>query len=67
MAPAKAAPKAIVSEFSVERETKGTIRFQEDEPADGSRPPIGTLYVTKAALTKLGDHKRIRVTVEVAD
>lgn len=63
----KAAPSTLVREFSVKKSTPNTIAFQEDEPADGSRPAIGTIYVTKAALTGLGDTKRIRVTVEAAD
>jgi hypothetical protein len=31
--------------FTLERETKNTIRYQED--ADGNPPAIGTLYVQK--------------------
>ena len=58
------APTALVVEFDVEKDTPNTIRFKEDEPEDGSRPAIGTLYITKKALMAIGDHKRIRVTVE---
>jgi hypothetical protein len=54
----------LTVEFETDRETKGTIRYKEDEPADGSRPAIGTLYITKTALAKTNGVKRIRVTVE---
>ena len=50
--------------FNFERETKGTKRFQED----AEEPSIGTLYVRKAALAKLGytdDTKPLVVTLKV--
>lgn len=38
--------------FEVERDTKNTVRYQE---IDGDQPPImGTAYVQKWALKKLG-------------
>lgn len=43
--------------FTPERETKNTIRYQEDPP-DGTvgspEPAIGTLYVQKRAIEALG-------------
>ena len=36
--------------FTLERETKNTIRYQED--ANGQPPAIGTLYVQKWLLGK---------------
>jgi hypothetical protein len=36
--------------FTLERETKNTIRYSED--ADGKPPAIGTLYVQKWLLGK---------------
>jgi hypothetical protein len=36
--------------FTLERETKNTIRYQED--TDGKPPAIGTLYVQKWLLGK---------------
>ncbi len=36
--------------FSLERETKNTIRYQEE--AEGNPPAIGTLYVQKWLLGK---------------
>ena len=61
---AKAPADTLVVEFAVEKDTPNTIRFKEDEPEDGSRPAIGTLYITKKALTSMANSKRIRVTVE---
>lgn len=56
--------ETLVLEFAFEKDTPGTHRFKEDEPEDGSRPAIGTLYVTKKALMPLGNVKRLRVTIE---
>ena len=46
--------------FVREKETKNTIRFQE-EPAAGQPPVVGTLYVAKWFI---GDAQRLKVTVE---
>jgi hypothetical protein len=46
--------------FTLERETKNTIRYQED--AAGNPPAIGTLYVQKWLLGK-EPPKRLAVTV----
>jgi hypothetical protein len=46
--------------FTLERETKNTIRYQED--ADGKPPAIGTLYVQKWLLGKEPPRK-LAVTV----
>ena len=59
---AKAEP--IVLDFAMERDTKNTIRFAEQNVPDGQRPAIGMLYITKAGLQKMGNFKTIRVTVE---
>ena len=54
--------------FTLERETKNTVRFAEDEagqPADHpGTPVVGTLYFQKAAHTKLGAPGRITVTIK---
>lgn len=47
-----------------ERETKNTIRFEEMENAEGNPPLIGTLYVQKWALKRLGDPERLTLTLE---
>ncbi len=52
--------------FTLEKETKNTIRYQE---TDGDQPPImGTAYVQKWALKKLGNGtapSRITITITV--
>jgi hypothetical protein len=50
--------------FSLERETKNTIRYQED--ADGKPPAIGTLYVQKWLLGKEPPQK-LTVTLSEAE
>jgi len=40
--------------FIPERITKNTVRFQEQLLSDMDVPVIGTLYVQKTALAKLG-------------
>ena len=65
--PKGATPKSLVLDFTMERETKGTWRYKEDEAEGGVRPAIGTLYVTKAALAKLGGNvKHLTVTIEAS-
>lgn len=49
--------KTVKVVFEQEKETRNTVRFQEaasDEP-----PVIGTLYVQKFAVKRLGDPGRI--------
>jgi hypothetical protein len=55
---------AITAEFIRERETKNTVRYQEQ----GDAPYIGTLYIQKFAGRDLGGAlpERIRVTIEAA-
>lgn len=54
--------------LTLERETKNTVRFAEDEegqPRDHpGTPVVGTLYLQKAAHAKLGAPKRITVTID---
>ena len=54
--------------LTLERETKNTVRFAEDDngqPADHPGSPIvGTLYLQKAAHAKLGAPGQITVTIE---
>jgi hypothetical protein len=69
MATATKAAKAatvLVREFSFERDTKGAVRFKQDDEPHGKRSAIGTLYLTKEAVAAElpADFKRIRVTVE---
>ena len=48
--------------FTVERETKNTVRYQEK--TDGKPPAIGTLYVQKWAL---GDNVPQTLSVTIQD
>ena len=48
--------------FSLERETKNTIRYQED--SSGKPPAIGTIYVQKWLL---GDSPPKNLTVTISD
>ena len=48
--------------FTLERETKNTIRYQED--SNGKPPAIGTLYLQKWLL---GDSPPKKLTVTVAE
>jgi hypothetical protein len=53
----------LTVDFTLEKETKGTFRYQEVEV---SQPPvIGSLYIKKYA-TGIDPPKRIRVIVEPA-
>jgi hypothetical protein len=48
--------------FTLERETKNTIRYQED--ADGKPPAIGTLYVQKWLL---GNEPPQKLTITIGE
>ncbi|HUY09229.1 MAG TPA: hypothetical protein VMW80_07225 [Candidatus Dormibacteraeota bacterium] len=54
--------------LTLERETKNTVRFAEDEsgqlPDHSGSPVVGTLYLQKAAHSRLGSPERITVTIE---
>lgn len=56
----------LTATFTVEKDTKNTVRFQEVET---DQPPImGVAYIQKWALRKLGNGatpSRIRITIEV--
>ena len=51
--------------FETEKETKNTIRYSE-VPANGEPPKVGTLYLQKWAVQKLGSPDKIKVTVEAS-
>ena len=50
----------IIIDFTLERETKGTYRYSED---DSRMPKIGTLYIKKYAF-EAGAPKKVKVTLE---
>ena len=49
--------------FKRERETKNTVRFEEEASESGEPPVIGTLYLQKWALKRLGEPDVVAVTV----
>lgn len=57
----KAAAKSHTATFVREKETKNTVRFNE-EPAEGVAPMIGNLYVAKHIA---GASERIEVIIKV--
>lgn len=54
---------AKVIEFKIERETKNTVRYEEETA--GQPPAVGTLYVQKWALGSPAP-ARLKMTLEVA-
>ncbi len=50
--------------FAVERETKNTIRYQEE--AQGRPPVVGTLYIQRWALGEPAPHK-FTVTIRASE
>lgn len=54
--------------FTMERITKNTVRFQEQLGSELEVPTIGTLYVQKTALAKIGykEGNVLLVNLEVA-
>jgi hypothetical protein len=50
--------------FQRERETKNTVRYEEQ--VTDAPPVVGTLYLQKYALNRLGNPDSLRVTIEAA-
>ncbi len=50
--------------FQRERETKNTVRFEEQ--VTDAPPVVGTLYLQKYALNRLGNPDCLRVAIEAA-
>ena len=48
--------------FQRERETKNTVRYEEQ--VTDAPPVVGTLYLQKYALNRLGNPDGLRVTIE---
>ena len=57
-------PDELTLRFARERETKNTIRYQE--LAEDSEHVVGSLYVRKAELVRLGDPHELTVIVRAA-
>jgi hypothetical protein len=49
--------------FVMEKETKNTVRFQEETEG---HPLVGYLYLQKSAVQLLGLLQRIKITIEPA-
>ena len=58
-------PDELTLRFERERETKNTIRYQE--LAEDGEHIVGSLYVRKAELARLGDPRELTVIVCAAD
>jgi hypothetical protein len=50
--------------MTVDRVTPGTNRFAEPTSPNGARKAVGTIYVTKAALSTINSPRTIKVTIE---
>lgn len=60
-----AGKKQVIVNFpAIDRETKGTKRYSEEERDDDKRPVIGKLYVSNEAVEQLGNPEAIKVTIE---
>jgi len=57
-------PDKLTAVFSLEKETKNTMRFSEEPEGP---PIVNTIYVQKWAVARLGKPKRIRVTIEAVE
>jgi hypothetical protein len=63
---AKAKTQTLELEFSKDKETKNTIRFQEDVEEDAT-PVVGMVYLKKQAVKDLGDPENLLLTIAPAD
>lgn len=55
----------LTLKFTRERETKNTVRFTEEVSDNDATPVVGTLYVAKRALAKIGTPNHLIVTIDV--
>jgi hypothetical protein len=55
--------ESIQAVFEKEKVTPGTIRFKE-VTAPGARGVVGSIYVLKSELEKIGNPDRINVTIK---
>lgn len=56
--------KKVTAEFTKHKETKGTWQYAED---DENNPIMGSFYLKRTQLEKLGSPNRVRVTIETID
>lgn len=57
--------KEVKVKFAKEKDTKNTVRFTE-VLAEGEPPAIGTLYVPKYTLSKIGNPDTLVITLSNA-
>lgn len=57
--------KKIDVSFKKEKETKNKVRFAEVKQ-EGTDETVGTLYLTKTAVSGLDDPESIKVTIQPA-
>lgn len=55
--------ESIVVQFSKEKDTPGTRKFKEDVEAGRERGVVGSIYVLKPDLEKIGNPSTIVVTI----
>lgn len=60
------AAKDLTITFTKERETKNTVRFQENLEKDRERGTVGTLYVLQKDLEVIGNPEQLKVTISPA-
>lgn len=69
-APAKkkvSAPTPILTaDFQFDHDTPKAVQYKQDARADGKRPEVGTIYLTKEFLASVKgpNTRRLRVTIE---
>lgn len=56
--------ETLVVKFDKERETKNTIRFTERDNDEGLPQMIGTLYLQKFAVKKLGNPEVVELLIK---
>ena len=56
--------ETLVVKFDKEKETKNTIRFTERDNDEGLPPMIGTLYLQKFAVKKLGNPEVVELMIK---
>lgn len=59
-------PQPIVVQFAAEKKTTRTVRYREYVPF-GAEPLVGSIYIQKTTLEKMGFPERIRITIEADD
>jgi hypothetical protein len=59
------APKSMSDTYVVEKTTTNTVRFKIED-GDPKEADLGYVYIKNEAVKKLGNPKKIKITVEAA-